>query len=318
MNDILHSDSQNTLEETKDNFVNSDIIEDKTSQTSRKRIRIVAEGDDLPESEWILRNQVPLEHQMFDESIIDEVDVDILSSPSKRRAELKEMGQTKPAGNKFGNKVLVENMFRFFGITFFPLIDPTDLKLNDTTQKIEVTRQMLGIRFDMFNEKDSRFEKPFYILLKKSNSVKDKTSVNNINLNGKDGGKWVIFKHTIPIYIDVEGIMRDLETQDASSYDEIFIFAKEIYAILLENMKRRKLLTKMEIDGLIKNLKNDFESTSISFTVNKIKMQLYLEKSIIVSCSITNGMTDEVLRTKWETILSGPLEELEFKSKQLI
>ena len=254
---------------------------------------------------------------MFDESIIDEVDVDILSSPSKRRAELKKMGQIKPVGNKFVNKVLVENMFRLFGITFFPLIDPTDLKLNDTTQKIEVTRQMLGIRFEMFNEEDSCFNNPFYVLLKKSNSTKDKTNVNNNKSDSNDNGKWVIFKHTIPIYIDIEEKMRDLETQDASSYDEIFIFAKEVYTILLENMERRKLLTKMEAEGLIKNLKNDFESTSISFAVNKIKIQIYLEKNIILSCSISSGMPDEVLKAKWETILNGPLDELEFKIKQL-
>lgn len=318
LNDILHSDNQQALGTTENDSINYDTVDRSVSRMSRQRNRDMTDEEDLPESEWVLKNQIPLEHQMFDESIIDEVDVDILSSPSKRRAELKKIGQVKSVGNKFDNKVLLENMFRLLGITFFPLIDPSDLKLNDTTEKIEITRQMLGIRFDLFNEHDSRFDKPFYILLKKSNSAKDKANGNTDNSNNNENGEWVIFKHTIPIYIDIQEIMKDLEIKDASSYDEIFIFAKEVYMMLLENMNRRKLLSKMEADGLIKNLKNDFHSTSVSFTVKKIKFQLYLEKNIIVSCSITNGMTNVVLKTKWETVFNGPLEELEFKIKQLV
>ncbi|KAG0668349.1 minichromosome maintenance protein [Maudiozyma exigua] len=318
LNDILHSDNQSALGTTKNHLINYDTVDRSVSRTPKQRNGNITGEDDLPETEWVLKNQIPLAHQMFDKSIVDEVDVDILSSPSKRRAELKKIEPVKPIDNKFDNKVLLENMFRLLGITFFPLIDPSDLKLNDKTEKIEITRQMLGIRFDLFNEHDSRFDKPFYILLKKSNSTKNKANGNTDNPTNNENGEWVVFKHTIPIYIDIQGIMNDLEIKDASSYDEIFIFAKEVYMMLLENMKRRKLLSKMEADGLIKNLKNDFHSTSISFTVKKIKFQLYLEKNVVVSCSITSGMTDAVLKTKWETVFSGPLEELEFKIKQLI
>ncbi|SMN19725.1 similar to Saccharomyces cerevisiae YDR318W MCM21 Protein involved in minichromosome maintenance [Maudiozyma saulgeensis] len=310
---LLHNDQQDQFENNVEHMGNDSVEthNDKDFQTPRKKSRIVSGGDNLPESEWVLRNQIPLEHQMFDDSIIGEMDVDILSSPSKRKAELQKIELDKPKGDKLRNKVLIENMFRLFGITFFPLVDPTDLKLNDETQNIEITRQMLGIRLDIFNSKNSTFDKAYYILLKNSNKTKGK------QIESTSSGKWVIFKHTIPVYIDIEMIMRDLNTSNSSSYEEVYIFAKEIYILLLDSIERRKLFESLELKGLITNLKNDIDSTSVFFSLGSVKIQLYLDKNMITSCLITQGLQDELLKNKWETILNGPLDELEFKIKQL-
>ncbi|CAB4253806.1 similar to Saccharomyces cerevisiae YDR318W MCM21 Protein involved in minichromosome maintenance [Maudiozyma barnettii] len=311
---LLHDDQQDQSEDNIKNVENESMNANnvKVLQTPRKKSRIASGGDDLPESEWVLRNQIPLEHQMFDNSIIDDMDVDILSSPSKRKAELRKIESDKSQNGKLRNKVLIENMFRLFGITFFPLVDPTDLKLNDETQKIEITRQMLGIRLDIFNSKKASFDKTYYILLKRSNKTKDKQTKDT------NTGKWIVFKHTIPIYIDIEMIMRDLCTSDSSSYEDVYIFAKEVYILLLNSLERGKIFETLEMKGLINNLKNDIDSTSVLFSLGAIKIQLYLDKDIITSCLITQGVQDEVLKTKWETILNGPLDELEFKIKQLL
>lgn len=281
------------------------------SFTPRKKQHISSQLDNLPESEWVLKNQVPLEHQMFDNSIIDEMDTGILSSPSKRKARLDGNSIGNPNTYKLHDKIILENIFRFFGITSFPLVDPTDLRVNIETNKMEIGRSMIGMRLDIFDERSSTFEKPHYILLKKTNTSKDQEDKNN------NSSKWFIFKHTIPEYLNIRKIMEEINQNGAKSYNDIYIFCKEVYIQLLETIERRRKFEELEYRGIISNLKNDLYSNRISFSVGGIKIQLYLDDNIITSCVILKGIKDSEIRAKWETVLNGPLEDLEFTLKQL-
>ena len=239
------------------------------------------------------------------------MDVDILSSPSKRKAKLGQNGHKDKVMNKLQQKITTENMFRFFGVTFFPLVDPVDLEFNYEKQKIEVARSMIGIRLDLFNPDKSAFESPYYILLKKSQPSK---KVANEDL---ESVKWTIFKHTIPIYLDVTGIMRAINPNGARSYADLFIFGKEVYIQLASALERRHIFNILESKGVISKLKNDFPSTSVLFSVKQVKIQIFIDEKNITSCSILGGIKDGELKAKWETFLNGPLADLEFKLNQL-
>ena len=283
----------------------------RESETPRKKAKLNNVADHLPEAEWVLKNQKPLTQQMFDSSIVNEMDVDILSSPSKRKAKLSTKENDNRITNKLQQKIMLENMFRFFGITFFPLVDPTDLEFNHEKQTIEITRSMIGIRLDLFNTDKATFEQPYYILLKKAAPSK------KISNETPDNTKWCIFKHTIPIYLDIAKIMKIINPNGARTYSDLFIFSKEVYIQLYDILDRRHVVDTLAAQGVITKLHNDISSTSISFSVKNIKVQIFIDDKNITSCLILGGIKDIELKAKWETFLNGPLSDLEFKLSQL-
>lgn len=261
------------------------------------------DDDNLPEYEWVLKNQQTIEHKMFDTSVGDMLDTTILSSPSKRKQ--RPMGGTRektdPALAKLKNDIVIENMFRLFGVTFFPVIDPTDLQLNVETQELDVTREMLGIRFDIFNQVLKKFETPFYILLKrklKSNS-------------------WAIFKHTIPSYIDIEVLFVDITFNGASAngFEDIYLFAKEVYLQLWQNSIRSQLFDELVQDDVISIIYNDMRSTRVQLEIidTPIKLELQINKDQIKSVRIIDGIPNVDVQSNISMVLLGSIYELKYK-----
>ena len=59
------------------------------------------------------------------------------------------------------------------------------------------------------------------------------------------------------------------------------------------------------------------KTRKITFEVNGIRIQAFLEEGNLVACSVLRGMYDHQMRSKWEVMLNGPLEDLEHKLKRL-
>lgn len=279
------------------------------SPASREEDNVSNDMDDdgnLPEYEWVLKNQPTIEHKMFDTSVGDMLDTTILSSPSKRknRQQLNNdasKGGDHPDLDELKEDIMMENMFRLFGITFFPVIDPTDLQLNVDTQELDITREMLGIRFDIFNQVLRHFETPFYILLKRR--LKSKS--------------WAIFKHTIPGYIDVEVLFVDITINGTSTngFEDIYLFAKEVYLQLWRNSIRSQIFDELVQDGRISLAYNDMRSTRVQFKIieTPIKLELQLKEDQVKSVRILGGVSDMNIQTNISMILLGSIHELKQK-----
>ncbi|KAK5782169.1 Mcm21p PWA37_005152 [Arxiozyma heterogenica] len=262
------------------------------------------EDDNLPEHEWVLKNQPIIEHKMFDTSVGDLLDTTILSSPSKRknRPQMGIDSEQYTKSNHLKNQILLENMFRLFGVTFFPVIDPTDLQLNVETQELDITREMLGIRFDIFNQMDKQFETPFYILLKRK--LKSQS--------------WSIFKHTIPNYIDIELLFVNITINGTSKngFEDIYIFAKEIYLQLWKNSIRSQIFNDLLQEGIISIIYNDMRSTRVQFEISDtpIKLELQIKEDQIKSVRVLEGLdNDTELQSTISIVLIGSIYDLKYK-----
>ncbi|CCK69650.1 Mcm21p KNAG_0C05520 [Huiozyma naganishii CBS 8797] len=315
--DILYNDYRPDASDNDDNDTNSvdSAGSNRANQTNNRSVSATAtpvktgkdkahqqgnrSDEDLPEDEWVLKNQVPIEHQMFDQSVGDLLDTDILSSPSKRKRNPAQHGADT---SRLHEKILLENAYRLFGITYFPVVDPADLQLNAETQKMVITREMLGVRFDVFNDQDSKFEKPFYVLLKK-------------NLKAK---VWEIFKHTIPGNIDVHSLFHTITGGLATSNNDIYLFSKEVYVRLVQSSLRLKHFNSLQERGLIEDLRGDLRSTNVSFMTGPrfmIDVKLTIQNNEVVSVYVKKGK--EEVKSKLAMFLTGPIDDLEGKLKQL-
>lgn len=271
-----------------------EIDEDKSTalHTPRKKVKLSPSKNlkDMPEHEWVLNTQPLVQHKLFDEGVSDLIDTEILISPSKRKQKL----QSAPSKRKELDPIIHENIFRMYGVSFFPVVDPNDLEYNKERKIIEVKRDMLGIRFDVFNQFKSRYEKPHYVLLKKDTKSE----------------KWGLFKFTIPNYIDVNGIFNDTNGGLIKSYDEVYLFAKQINVHLIQMSLRTQILLDLEAKSIIDKLDMDLQATLASFSRNNIKFEIILQESSIISCSLKNKSFPNELKTSIELILKGPLDEL--------
>ncbi|AQZ16346.1 MCM21 (YDR318W) [Zygosaccharomyces parabailii] len=222
-------------------------------------------------------------HNMFNKTIASLMD----NSPSKRSNTVR--GRTLI--RDLESKVQLENVYRLFGITFFPVVDPSDL-LNNATG-IEVERRMLGVRLEVYNEQRSLFEKPHYILLKQE----------------MKSTSWRLFKDTIPLYVDLELIFQKINGGIITTWDDVYLFAKQVYTQLLAVSMRLQTLEELRELGLIEELDVDLRGSAVSFSVHKAEVQLILQGDEVASCNTT----DEDLRA----FLLGPITELKPKLQQL-
>lgn len=223
-------------------------------------------------------------HNMFDKTIASLID----TSPSKRLNKL----QTRTRSKDLESKVRLENAYRLFGITFFPVVDPSDLSTDDTST-VEVERRMLGIRLEVFNEYRNQFEKPHYILLKQH--IKSTA--------------WELFRDTIPIYMDLENIFSKVNGGIITTYDDVYLFSKQVFIQLLAVSVRLQYLEELEESGLVAELEVDLQISVVSFVACNVRVQLLLQDDEVTSC-ITADRDLHVF-------LLGPIRELKHKLQQL-
>lgn len=263
---------ENRIIETNDNNTSDEPSEADLSFVKRRKLET---GDST------------FEHRMFDKSIADLfVDASPSTSPSKRRNKLQNYKGLE-------SQVSIENAYRLFGITFFPLVDPSDINFEDNN----IDRKMLGIRLEVFNERLRQFEKPHYILLKqkvKSNS-------------------WSLFKHTIPVFVDLESIFQKIDGGIITTLNQVYLFAKQVYIQLLFVSQRMQLLERLQDVKLISNLEIDLQVAAVNFNIQKVKrVRLFLRDDQIISCSTSDS--DDNLKV----LLLGPVRELELKLSRLV
>lgn len=244
-----------------------------------------------------LDNHALVEHKMFDKSIADMIDTEILTSPSKRRLKLK----SKSGSKDLHQRILLENVYRMFGITFFPVVDPNDIKMNEDSREMEISREMTGIRLEVFNDRLKKFENPHYILLKKK--IKSDS--------------WLLFKHTVPNYIDSQTLFDNTNGGLVITYDHIYFFAKSVYLQLILVSLRSQQLEELADVGLITDLVLDLQAAVVSFSINECKIRLFLKNDQVVSCFISDDKSNSQRKLRLEVILLGPINDLTFKLKHL-
>lgn len=239
------------------------------------------------------RGSPVIQHQVLDPSVAKLVNTDVLISPSKRARSLRQ----KDGGQSIQDSVMIENAYRMFGISTFPVVDPSDLELNEETKETHVTREMLGIRLEVFNDRQSKYEKPFYVLLKKK--VKSDS--------------WSLFKHTIPQFLDVQASFDNTNGGLVTSNSTIYLFAKDLYKQLVKLSSRVQLLEEMADRRAFEDLDVDLEAAAVSFKKGTTQFKLLLQRDEVASCSIRSDFMDASVRSQHEVFFLGPIDELESK-----
>ncbi|CCD26724.1 Mcm21p NDAI_0I01550 [Naumovozyma dairenensis CBS 421] len=213
LHDILLSD--NAIDKSSPVLHNNG--EDDTSLLSRKRKsehgspntkhKRLSLSANLPEHEWVLKMQPPIEHKMFDTSVADVLGTDILSSPSKRIIETKE----RQSDNLQRTLILLEDFYKKLGVNFLQLFDPNDLEMNEKMEALQMKGDMLGVRFELPSSEGAQ---KYYLLLKKETA----------------SDYWIPYKHSLPNIIDVNEYFVNVA---AESHEDIYLIAKDIYLQLL-------------------------------------------------------------------------------------
>ncbi|SCU84831.1 LAMI_0C09054g1_1 [Lachancea mirantina] len=240
---------------------------------------------DVPEDVYVLMTQKAVELRMFDDEIADIMSTDILRSPSKRLHLLNKTSKSKLSGN-----VASENVLRMFGISAFPLVDPSDLIDNETP--VKAAENVIGLRLEVFNERQRVFEKPHYIILRR---------------NPKNQA-WSIFKHTVPVFINIHGMFTKMGNGGPiTEQEDIYIFTRDVYTSLTETCRRRCLLEDLVEASVISSLTMDAACTIVTFSIAcGLHLKLQLRNLEVYACSL-NGTRQQ------ESLITGPLAELRHK-----
>ncbi|QLQ80937.1 hypothetical protein HG537_0E02920 [Torulaspora globosa] len=242
-------------------------------------------------------NSPVIQHQLLDPTIAKFINTENLISPSKRSRNVRQ----KDGNDSIYDSVLLENGYRMFGISTFPVVDPSDLKLNEETNKTQITREMIGIRLEVFNETLSKYEKPYYVLLKKN----------------MKSDSWTLFKHTVPQYIDVKALFNNTNGGIITSHNSIYLFAKELYKQLVALSTRVQYLEELVNSKLVADLDIDLEAAAVAFARNGAQFKLLLQGDEIVSCTIRSDIMEASLKPRHETLFLGPIDELALKLKHM-
>lgn len=145
-------------------------------------------------------DSVPLvQHSYFDESIAHLFADDAWEEPaSSKKQKIHQLSYDilarADAAVEVKENILYENVFRFGGITAFPI--------NKTLVKDEI----LGLRFDRLSHSKHQFITPHYMILRKINR--------NTKLLNYGVLKWGIHRHTLPVYVPLEQFDKYLLEED--------------------------------------------------------------------------------------------------------
>ncbi len=192
------------------------------------------------------------------------------------------------------NNIILENIYRMFGITAFPVSDPSK----------NIKRDLLGIRIEIFNQSLLKFETPHYLILQKNTKT----------------GKWIIFKHTIPIFIQIHEISKEFD--DLSDL-ELFGFLEEITHILNKTSFKHQVVENLRSTHPrnILNIEKDIALDTLKFRlkVSDISTLVILNLSLdsIESCHIESGFTEsEKYRIK--NVIKGDIKTFEKRIADVI
>lgn len=251
------------------------------SAVSKKRRRF--------EEEYVIPE--PARHEYFDSSISKFFGQ--VNSQGKHAESKAPLIPVDDKASKVRN-IILENIYRMFGITAFPVSDPSK----------NTKRDLLGIRIEIFNETLLKFETPHYIILQRN----------------QKSGKWDIFKHTIPVFIQIHEISKEF---DDLSDDELFGFLERIRHILnktsfkhqvVENIRNKypRNVVGIEKDIALDTLKFRLKVADVSTIVI-----LSLSLDLIESCHIESGFTESE-KFRINNVIKGDITTFEKKIDDVI
>ncbi|CCH41677.1 Central kinetochore subunit MCM21 [Wickerhamomyces ciferrii] len=235
----------------------------------------------------------PARHEHFDSSISKYFTQQQTNQKNTNHAVTSQVSHAQQKQAKL-DQILLENIYRMFGITAFPVSDPSK----------GIKRELLGIRIEIFNETESKFETPHYLILEKN--------VKTL--------KWKIFKHTIPIYLKLEQLVEDYD--DLSDY-KLYEFCCKLRDDLSKISYKHQIVERIRNDwgNNIKNMEKDLALDVLKFRlkIHDIETLVILNLSFdqIESCFIESGFTEsEKLRIS--NVLKGDIKTFEKRIRDVI
>lgn len=255
-----------------------------------------ADFDDEPRSRHLDEDDVPLvQHSHFDDSIARFFSEQQPEEP-KHRSELSYsiLSRTDHAV-QIKENVLLENIFRFHGITAFPI----------NKHLFSDDDELLGLRFDVFSHHHNKFLTPHYIILRKVHPS-DKTEAADL--------QWLVYRHTVPVYVPISNYTHHLATEN------ILEFAKSIRNHLVhiqykhDKLDKLTLITHQHIggtstDAVISRLDKDLQANQVAIYIPHHDtthiVHLSCSDDTIDSCSITlaSDHLNDIVHT--ESLLRG-------------
>lgn len=267
------------LEELEDlNASDEEVIEidDDDNNDDKENVESIENEDD----KTVFSNIGQMDQLLYDilnENTPDDGESDI--KDGKRIIKSKEL--QKFYGSQIP-KIQVENVYRFNGITVFPLSnDPSG--------------EFIGIRFDVFNTYSRKFTTCHYIILKQFEIENDEKQ--SISLNGDSEWRWEVFQTTVPKYIPVEDLansylnllhVREQTTENSvPGFNRINKLAMRIYEhlVLLEERK-----------SIVLQLKETYSNTDkvhIKSDLAVSKIEVVVSHSVIVADTATHVIVEK-------------------------
>lgn len=209
-----------------------------------------------------------IENNCFDESIrkyftnvLDDVEEESTELVTKRQRLDNIASDFKAKSEKIlemKQNILYENIFRFGGITAFPL-NPFLFEEHD---------EIIGLRFDIFSHYESKFMTPHYVILRKMKYT-DKRQETTM--------KWEVYRHTLPVYVPISEYSECLHEEDEIAFGK---FTRDIRHHLIQvQYKHDKFdsLQNIKFDHISKN--GPTESKAI---VEKLEKDLQCQRVNII------------------------------------
>lgn len=186
-----------------------------------------------------------IKHNYLDESIMKYFQSNLPQSMLVRPSSTQK--QPTPINDiELKENILYENIHRMFGITSFPINQYLFPNSHDS---------ILGLRFEIFSNFRRSYKLPYYCILKKTTTLKNETGIDS----------WVIYKHTLPSFINLDDRSTILNRYGYTDQDNLTKFVESIYKTL------NKIQYKFDkFDSLINFTKNQFGLIGENSVLDKI------------------------------------------------
>lgn len=202
--------------------------------------------------------------------------------------------------------ILYENIFRFGGVTSFPL-NPFLFDDND---------EIIGLRFDIFSHYKRKFITPHYVILRK---------IKNTEKGLETTMKWEVYRHTLPVYLPISEYSEYLHEHEEVTFSK---FTQQIREHLIQiQYKHDKFdfLRNIKYDHISKNrsshgrvvekLEKDLQCQRINITLlsrilsgrkaSEINLVCTNDEVKEVSCIIAGVDSDDKTIIQCESLLKN-------------
>ncbi|CUM64677.1 uncharacterized protein PRCAT00002286001 [Priceomyces carsonii] len=276
--------------------MNNGHIDQETQDIEGDIIALRSEIEELKKTQENLLNEVRLldvegahestEHQKEQEYNVDEIEAipsvsqhDRFDESISKFFETLNEGKKKPVNKlklealerakklvDLKESILYENIFRFAGITAFPL---NEYMFGDDDR-------IMGLRFDILSHFHKKYVTPHYIIIKKiPYMLKDEQIIT----------KWRVYKHTLPVYVPLAQFESSLlqDDQDNGVYD----LAKNVRTFLTKLQYKHDVLNLIGVSFKeVQKIEKDLQCQSVTILLHARRSGLLGYLKISLNCSI--------------------------------